>query len=140
MIYRTSLYNRSPMQNLKIATAQFEHRSGDKDYNLGVIESLSAQAANEGADVIAFHECSITGYTYARHLSREQLWDLAEPVPDGPSVSRLIRIAKKHRIAVLAGLFEREGERILKTYVCVDENGFVARHRKLHPFINPHLT
>jgi predicted amidohydrolase len=35
------------MQNLKIATAQFEHRSGDKQYNLDVIEHLSAQAARK---------------------------------------------------------------------------------------------
>ena len=129
------------MQHLKIATAQFEHKSGDKNYNLSTIESLSEQAAKSGANVIAFHECSITGYTYARHLSREQLLDLAEPVPNGPSVKRLIQIAQKHNIAVLAGLFEKdESGKILKTYVCVDRNGFIAKHHKLHPFINPHLT
>ena len=128
------------MQNLKIATAQFEHQSGDKEYNLGVIENLSAQAAREGADAIAFHECSITGYTFARHLSCEALFDLAEEVPNGSSTKRLIQIAKKYNIAVLAGLFERDGDKIYKTYVCVDEAGFVAKHHKLHPFINPHLT
>ncbi|MFN5813068.1 MAG: nitrilase-related carbon-nitrogen hydrolase, partial [Bacteroidota bacterium] len=52
------------MKTLKIATAQFENRSGDKNYNLSVIEKLSAKAAAEGADVIAFHECSITGYSF----------------------------------------------------------------------------
>jgi len=51
------------MKDLKIATAQFENRSGDKQYNLRVINELSAKAAQQGADVIAFHECSITGYT-----------------------------------------------------------------------------
>jgi hypothetical protein len=29
------------MDNLKISTAQFENRSGDKDYNLRIIEELS---------------------------------------------------------------------------------------------------
>jgi len=29
---------------------------------------------------------------------------------------------------------------LFKAYVCVDENGLVAKFRKLHPFINPHLT
>jgi predicted amidohydrolase len=24
--------------------------------------------------------------------------------------------------------------------VCVDKNGLIAKYRKLHPFINPHLT
>jgi predicted amidohydrolase len=129
------------MQNLKIATAQFEHRSGDKIYNLSVIETLSEKAAKEGANVIAFHECSITGYTFARHLSREQLLDLAELVPLGPSTNRLIQIAQKYNIAVLAGLFEKDRHNnIFKTYVCVDKNGFIAKHHKLHPFINPNLT
>ena len=35
------------MKPFKIATAQFEHKSGDKNYNLQVIEQLSAQAACE---------------------------------------------------------------------------------------------
>ncbi|AEE49132.1 nitrilase/cyanide hydratase and apolipoprotein N-acyltransferase [Haliscomenobacter hydrossis DSM 1100] len=37
------------MQNLKIASAQFEHKSGDKTYNLSVIEKLAARAAEAGA-------------------------------------------------------------------------------------------
>lgn len=128
------------MEKIKIATAQFEHRSGDKAYNLSVIDSLSKQAAAEGAQAIAFHECSITGYTFARNFSREQMLNLAEPIPDGPSVQRLIAIARKNNIAVLAGLFEKDVDnKIYKGYVCVDQNGFVANHRKLHPFINPHI-
>jgi len=47
------------MEKLKIATAQFEHKSGDKTYNLGIIESLSQKAADEGATIVAFHECSV---------------------------------------------------------------------------------
>jgi predicted amidohydrolase len=128
------------MHNLKIATAQFEHRNGDKQYNLSVIERLSAEAAAKGAQAIAFHECSITGYTFARYLSREQLFELAEEVPDGPSTKRLQQIAQQYNIAILAGLFERDGEHLYKTYVCVDKNGLIAKHHKLHPFINPHLT
>jgi predicted amidohydrolase len=129
------------MENIKIATAQFENRSGDKEYNLHVIDQLAQQAASKGAQVIAFHECSVTGYTFARHLSREQLLDIAEFIPDGASVKKLAAIARKNQIVVLAGLFEKDADdKIYKAYVCVDENGLVAKFRKLHPFINPHLT
>jgi predicted amidohydrolase len=128
------------MENLIISTAQFENKSGDKEYNLSVIEELTAQASAKGAHAIAFHECSITGYTFARHLSKEQLQDIAEPVPDGKSIKRLISIAKKYKIAVLAGLFETdEAGDVYKAYVCVDGNGMKAKFRKLHPFINPHI-
>ncbi|MGF6849521.1 putative amidohydrolase [Chitinophaga sp. W3I9] len=128
------------MNDLKIATAQFENRSNDKAYNLGVIRELSRQAAADGADAVAFHECSVTGYTFARSLSREQMLELAEIIPDGPSIKVLQDIAAENNIAVLAGLFEKDADdNLFKAYVCVDKNGLVAKYRKLHPFINPHL-
>ncbi|KIC91284.1 nitrilase family protein [Flavihumibacter sp. ZG627] len=127
--------------NLRIASAQFEHQSNNKDYNLTVIDNLSASAAAAGADVIAFHECSITGYTFARHLSKEKMLELAEFVPEGESIEALRKIAAKHEIIILAGLFEKDSaDNLFKTYVCVDKDGLVAKFRKLHPFINPHLT
>jgi len=95
--------------HLKIATAQFENKSGDKDSNLSVIRQLSEKAALQGARAIAFHECSITGYSFARRLSREQMLELAEPIPGGPSIRRLTEIAREYDIAILAGLFEKEG-------------------------------
>jgi len=128
------------MNNLNIATVQFENRSGDKKYNLSVIKKMSADAAAAGADVIAFHECAVTGYTFARKLSKEQMLDLAEYIPTGESVNELIEYAREYNIVILAGLFEKDkDDNLYKAYVCVDKNGLIARHRKLHPFINPHL-
>lgn len=127
--------------NIKISTAQFENKSGDKKYNLAVIEKLAQQASAEGSDVIAFHECSITGYTFARNLSKEQLLDIAELIPEGESIKRLQQIAEKYNIVILAGLFEKDVDNnLFKAYVCVDQTGLKAKYRKLHPFINPHLT
>ena len=129
------------MNGLKIATAQFENKSGDKEYNLSVIRRLSQKAKEQGAQVVSFHECSITGYTFARHLSKEQMLDLAEFIPDGPSIKKLTEIARESGLVVLAGLFEKDVEdKLYKAYVCVGENGLIAKYRKLHPFINPHIT
>ena len=126
---------------LIISTAQFENKSGDKDYNLSIIDKLSARAAQQGSDAMAFHECSVTGYTFARHLSKAEMLDIAEIIPHGPSIKRLTEIARKNKIVVLAGLFEKDQhDDLFKAYVCVDENGLRAKFRKLHPFINPHLT
>ncbi len=129
------------MENIKISSAQFEHRSGDKQYNLQVIEKLSAKAASEGSKVIAFHECSVTGYSFARHLSKEQMLDIAEHIPHGESVQRLIAISEKHNIVILAGLFEKDkDDKVYKAYICVDKTGLIAKFRKLHPFINSCIT
>lgn len=129
------------MNNLKVSTAQFENKSGDKAYNLSVIDTLAGKAAQEGSQVIAFHECSVTGYTFAMPFTKQQMLEIAELIPDGESVQQLIAIARKHDIVVLAGLFEKDNDNnLFKAYVCVDKNGLLARYRKLHPFINAHLT
>ena len=86
------------MNNIRIATAQFEHRNGDKAYNLSVIDSISKKAAAEGAQVIAFHECSISAYTFARNLSEQQMLALAEYVPGGESIEQLTAIARSKAI------------------------------------------
>jgi predicted amidohydrolase len=130
------------MENLKITCAQFENKSGNKDYNLSIIHKLSKQASESGSKVIAFHECSITGYTFAQRLSREELLSVAEPIPSGPSIQILQFIAIENRIAILAGLFENDSEnKIYNTYISVSESGEVlAKYRKLHPFISKYLA
>lgn len=129
------------MRKIRIATGQFEHCSGDKEENLKRMEQLVATAAAQGADAIAFHECCITGYTFARKLSRQQMLELAEYIPQGNSITHLQQMAAKYNIAILAGLFEKdENDCLYKAYVCVDPTGLIAKFRKLHPFINPYLT
>ena len=71
------------MEPLKIATVQFETRDNDKVYNLSIIREMCRKASVEGADVVAFHECSVCGYTFAKDLSREELLAIAEPIPTG---------------------------------------------------------
>ncbi len=129
------------MQPIRIATVQFENHNGDKSYNLKRIDRISEEAAQQGAQVVVFHECSVSGYTYARHLTREELLAEAEYVPDGDSIRQLIGIATMHQVTVLAGLFEKdEQDRVYNTYVCVDQSGLIAKHRKLHTFISKYLT
>lgn len=129
------------MRDIRIAAAQFEHRDGDKPYNLCRIRELTYRAAGQGAEVVCFHECSVTAYTYLQTLDRAGLDAIAEPVPDGPSTRRLIAIAREFGVVVMAGLIEREPDgRLYKCYVAVGPDGFLAKYHKLHPFINPHLT
>jgi predicted amidohydrolase len=128
------------MKNLKIAAAQFEPKDGDKVYNLSVIESLTARAKLEGADVVSFHELSITAYTYLKNISQSELFAIAEPVPNGPSTQELIRIATQYDIVVLAGLVEIEDDKVYNTYICVDKTGLKAKYRKIHPFISTYLS
>ncbi len=128
------------MRDLVVGAAQFEHRDGDKAYNLSRIRDITRRAARHGAEIVSFHECAITGYTFLQHLAREDLAALAEPVPHGPSVRALVEIAREHGVVVMAGLIEIDDDRLHNTYVVATPDGVRARHRKLHTFISPHLT
>ena len=128
------------MRDIRIGAAQFEARDADKAYNLSRIEALTRRAVELGAEVVSFHECSVPGYTFLQTLSRARLAELAEPVPDGPSTLRLIEIAREYGVPLLAGLVEIDGDRLYNTYVCVTPDGFLARHRKLHAFINTFIS
>jgi predicted amidohydrolase len=128
------------MRDVRVGAAQFEHRDGDKPHNLARIDDLAGRAARQGAEVVSFHECSVTGYTFLRRLDRAALARLAEPVPDGPSTAALIETARGHGVVIMAGLIEAEGDRFYKTYVTVGPEGFITRFRKLHPFINRHIV
>ena len=128
------------MKDITIATAQFEHRCGDKEYNLNKIDALCAQAVKQGARIVSFHELCITGYTFLKRLEKDDLSQLAESVPDGVSTQKLIDIAAKYDIAVLAGLVEKDRGHFYNTCICVTRDGLRAKFRKLHPFISPFLS
>jgi predicted amidohydrolase len=128
------------MKTLKIAVAQFQPKDGDKDYNLSVIDKLTGKAKEGGAEVVSFHEMSITAYTFFKDLTRDEVKSYAEKVP-GKSTQRLIEIAGKYDVTVLAGLVEIDDEdKLYNTYICVDKNGLKAKYRKIHPFISKYLS
>lgn len=128
------------MRDIRIAAVQFEHRNGDKAYNLQRIRELAQQAVAQGAEIVSFHECCIPAYTFVQSFSKEELLALAEPVPSGPSTQELMSISREVGVPILAGLFEEDQGDVYNTYVCVDGNELVARFRKLHAFVNSHLS
>ena len=128
------------MEKIRVATAQFQTRNGEKAYNLSRMEELTSLAVRQGASVVSFHELCITSYSFLRHLDRDQLMDLAEEVPSGESIARIVEISGRYGVILLAGLVEREGDRFFNTYLCVNNDGVIARFRKLHPFISEHLS
>src|SRR6056297_2783141 len=109
------------IEPLKISAVQFEEKSLDKEYKLSIIEKMCSEAAAAREKIIAFHECCISGYTAAKSISVSDLLDISETVPDGPSTKKLVQIAAKHNIVILAGLFEVDkSQKCYNTYICVD--------------------
>ena len=131
----------SPAKTLRVAAVQFQHAPGDKSANLDVIRRFVEQAAAQRVQLICFPECCISGYWHLRHLTREQLTELAEPVFDGPAAQFLMSLAQRHQMTIGAGLVELGGEGgLYNTYVVAMPDGRFARHRKLHVFVSEYLT
>lgn len=129
------------MENLRVAAVQFTPVAGDKRANLDQIRAWVAEAAARNVQIVTFPECCITGYWFLRRLSRDALWELAEPVGDGPSSQELLELARRHGMTIGAGLIERGDDgRMYNTFVVAMPDGRLARHRKLHAFVNEHLA
>ena len=129
------------MDKLKVAAVQFEHKAGDKAANLAKVRHFAAKAAAEGVELVVFPECCITGYWFLRRLSRDEIAALAEPVPYGPSSEALMTLAKRHSIAVGAGLVEAgEDGKFYNTFLLAMPDGRFAKHRKIHAFVSEHIS
>jgi len=126
---------------IKAATTQFQHKPGDKQYNLERIESFCKEGAEEGVQLIAFPEMCISGYWHVRNLSAKQVGELAESVPDGPSCVRLKELSARYNLIIGAGLIEvGEDGAFYNTYAVCMPDGRIEKHRKLHCFISEHMA
>ncbi len=112
----------------RVAVVQSAAVLGDVRANLETalshIESLS-----ERAELVVFPELFTTGYGLTNLDHR----GLAEIVPEGESLQRLVTAASVNRVAVCCGVLERDGDALFDTVVVVDSQGrLTGRYRKTH--------
>ncbi len=128
-------------QTIRVSSVQFQHAPGSKSVNLGIIGEYVRKASELGTQCIAFPEMCITGYWHVRNLSRQEVLDLAEPVPSGPSAQTLLALASKYRMTVAAGIIELgEDGKLYNSYIAAMEDGSYACHRKINCFISKYMS
>jgi predicted amidohydrolase len=98
----------------------------DKERNLRKVSDL---IGDRKLDLAVLPELFSTGYY---HETREALFEIAEPVPDGPTTRRLHEIAREKRCHLVGALVEHERDRLFITAVMVGPQGFVGKQRKRH--------
>ncbi|MCB8822251.1 nitrilase family protein [Microvirga rosea] len=129
------------MPIITCGTVQFHHKANDKAYNMSVVERFCREAAEQGVKVLAFPEMCLSGYWHVRNLPRSSIEALAEPVPTGPSVQKVIHLAAHYDMAIGIGLIEKaEDGRLFNTYAVCLPDGQVHRHRKLHAFEHDEIS
>jgi predicted amidohydrolase len=122
------------MPTWKIAGIQMNCRLGDRPANLAAVRDRLQWAAGQGARLVIFPECVLTGYSFE---SKEEAWLHAESVP-GPSVEALAGDCRRLGVWVVVGTLERvaaTGE-LFNACVLIGPSGFAASYRKIHL---PHL-
>jgi predicted amidohydrolase len=122
---------------LRVASVQFQHRAGDKAYNLARIAAFVAAAEAQQVRLVAFPEMCISGYWHVRNLDQAGLEALAEPLA-GPSLAAVAALARQSGVAIGAGWLERADDgRLFNSYALCMPDGACPVHRKLHAFEHP---
>lgn len=105
--------------------------SEDPKANLAKAVAKVEEAARKGAQIVCLQELFRSRY-FCQEEDAEN-FDLAEPVP-GPTTEALGRLAKKHGVVIVAGLFERRAPGLYhNTAVVFDADGRLAgKYRKMH--------
>jgi N-carbamoylputrescine amidase len=99
--------------------------------NLKKAISRIGEAAKRGAQIICLQE--LFRSQYFCQTEDIELFKLAETIP-GPSTEALSKVARKHRIVIVASLFEKRTAGIYhNTAVMIDADGKLAgKYRKMH--------
>ncbi len=99
--------------------------------------AYAEQAAGQGAQVMCFQE--IFNTPYFCQVQENEHFDTAEPIPDGPTMQRMIRLARDTAMVLVVPMFEKADEGFFyNTAAVIDADGtYLGKYRKTHiPHVN----
>jgi N-carbamoylputrescine amidase len=93
---------------------------------------LVAEAAKKGTKILCLQEIFYGPYFCAEQETR--WYHFTEPVPDGPTVKLMQKLAKKHKMVIIVPIYEVEQSGIYyNTAAVIDADGkFLGKYRKNH--------
>jgi predicted amidohydrolase len=118
---------------LKVLVAQPLVTPGDIQGNISRMEPLIAEAAKRGSDLVVFSECAITGYDYKGISAKAAI-----PQTD-PALTRVSALAKKYKIAIIAGFHEKDGSNLRNSAIVFYPDGKRILQRK-HRIEDPEMA
>ena len=116
---------------VRVAVVQFDPQVGtdNTQTNLENSLALALQAVENGANLIVLPELTNTGYLFA---NRQDAFNHAERIPDGPSVQAWTRFAQEYEVYLVAGLVEQDDMQLFDTAVLLGPDGYIGKYRKAH--------
>ena len=93
---------------------------------------LIAQAAREKVKILCLQELFYGPYFCAEQETR--WYELTERVPEGPTVSEMRKLARKHKMAIVVPIYEEDQPGVYyNTAAMIDPDGrYLGKYRKTH--------
>lgn len=118
----------SETNRYRVAAVQMEPRLGKVAENLETIRTHLVTAAGQGAHLVVFPECALSGYGFS---SRDEGKACAVET-DGPELNSLAATCEEHRVYCVLGLLERDGDGLFNAAALIGPAGLVGVYRKVH--------
>jgi predicted amidohydrolase len=116
------------MATTKIACVQMNVEIGNVALNLGRVIDHINEAAEQGARLVIFPECALTGYCFT---SLEEAKPYAEPV-GGRSAGAITDACRRAGVHAVVGYIEMSGEICYNAAMLVGPEGLAGNYRKVH--------
>lgn len=114
------------MQPITVAAVSMNSPLGKTRETMAAIADWCERAAEKKAELVLFPELVVHGHC------TPNTWELAESVPDGPSVRRLEELARQYGLFLSVGLSEKQHDIVYNTQVLVGPEGYLGKQRKIH--------
>jgi hypothetical protein len=120
------------MPTWKIAAVQMDCAFTENEKNLAAIRTKLREAAANGARLVVFPECALTGYCFE---SLQEAMPHAEPIP-GASTQILAEDCARLGVWAVVGMLERADASIYNACCLIGPRGVAGNYRKVHlPFL-----
>ncbi len=117
-----------------IAAVQANFQIGHLHENLIRIRHRLQMAAENGAKIVVFPECALSGYCFE---NRDEAFGSAVTLnPENELLGPIIDDCRRLGVFTIVGLLEKDGNRVFNASTCFGPDGIVSNYRKLHlPFL-----
>jgi predicted amidohydrolase len=112
--------------NMRIGFCQFNVVHSNIEANLKKIADL---LKNVEADLIVLPELCFSGYSF---LSKNSVFPFADNSAQKEILNRLSIIAKTKGIYLIAGMAEKEGNKLYNSAIVIGPEGYIGKHRKIN--------
>jgi len=119
------------MTDITVAALQLALGSNDESENIAAVSALVEEAAGKGAQIVLPPE--LFSGPYFCKVEEEELFSLARPTTEHPSVLAMQALAEKLKVAIPTSFFERDGHHYYNTLAMIGPDGAImGTYRKSH--------